>query len=177
MLDQAGHYTLSDEPPSLFHLIKQKKRREKRTITAIQDGRGEVVTDTAAICTVFETFLQKKYEHIDSDTESIQQIVRVIQSVESPPYAEQLEKRITEDELIAVIRKRATNKALVVDGIEIEFYKMNWEIIGTDLLELMNHMFLHIMVTPEQKHGIIMSPERQRYSHTCGIPPNNTANY
>jgi hypothetical protein len=68
MLDQAGHDTLTDEPPSLFHLIKQKKRCEKRTITAIQDSQGEVVTDTSAICKVFETFLQKKYEQIDSDS-------------------------------------------------------------------------------------------------------------
>jgi hypothetical protein len=30
MLDQAGHDTLTDEPPSSFHLIIQKKRREKR---------------------------------------------------------------------------------------------------------------------------------------------------
>jgi hypothetical protein len=70
MLDQAGHDTLTDERPSLFHLIKQKKRREKRTITAIQDSRGKVVTDAAAICTVFDNFLQKKYEQIDSDSES-----------------------------------------------------------------------------------------------------------
>jgi hypothetical protein len=35
MMDQAGHETLTNEPPSLFHLIKQKKRREKRTINAI----------------------------------------------------------------------------------------------------------------------------------------------
>jgi hypothetical protein len=41
MLDQAGHDTLTDKPPSLFHLIKQKKRREKRTTTDVQDGQGE----------------------------------------------------------------------------------------------------------------------------------------
>jgi hypothetical protein len=58
MLDQTGHDTLTDEPPSLFHPIKQKKRCEKRTITAIQDSRGEVVTVNAAICKVFENFLQ-----------------------------------------------------------------------------------------------------------------------
>jgi hypothetical protein len=63
--------------------------------------------------------------------------------VESPPYEEQLEKPITEDELFTAIRKGATNKAPGVDGLGIEFYKMNWEIIGPDLLELMNHMFLH----------------------------------
>jgi hypothetical protein len=103
-------------------------------------------------------------------------MVRVIQPVERPPYKEQLEKPITEDELFAAIRKGSTNKAPGVDGLGIEFYKMNWEIIGSDLLELMNYIFLHQMVTPQQKHGI-MSPERQRYPHTCGIPPNNTANY
>jgi hypothetical protein len=171
MLDQAGHDTLTDELPSLFHLIKQKKRREKRTITAIQDGRGEVVTDTAAICTVFETFVQKKYEQIDFDSKSTQQMVRVIQSVESPPYAEQLEKPITEDELFAAIGKGATNKVRGVDGLGIEFYKMNWEIIGPVLLELINHMFLHQMVTPQQKHGIICLPKDNGTHTPAGYRP------
>jgi hypothetical protein len=165
MLDQANNDKLDDEPPSLFHLIKQNKRCEKRTITAIQDIQGEVVMDTAAICTVFETFLQKKYEHTEPDSESTQEIVRVIQSMEKP---------ITEEELLAALR--TTNKAPGVDGLGIEFYKMNWETVGPDLLEWMNNMFLHQMVTPEQRHGI-MSYERQRYPHTYRIPSNNAANH
>jgi hypothetical protein len=56
MLDQPGHDTLTDEPPSLFHLIKQKKRCEKRTITVIQDSRGEVVTEQ------FVRYLKPFYE-------------------------------------------------------------------------------------------------------------------
>jgi hypothetical protein len=119
MLDQDGHDTLTDKPPSLFHLIKEKKRCEKRTITAIEDSRGEVVTDTAAICKVFETYLQKKYEQINSDSESAQQMLRVIQSVERPPYEEQLEKPITEDELFATIKKgrRTTHQGWIDLGL------------------------------------------------------------
>jgi mannosylglycoprotein endo-beta-mannosidase len=93
-------------------------------------------------------------------------MVRVIQSVESPPYAEELEKPITEYELLAAIRKGATNKAPGVDGLGIDFYKVNWEIIGPDLLELMNHMFLHQMVTLQQKHGIIVCLLKDNGTHT-----------
>jgi hypothetical protein len=152
ILDQASKDKLDDEPQSLFHPIKQKKRCEKRTITAIQGSKGEIVTDPAAIFTVFETFLQNKYEHIEFDSESKPDIVRAIQSVERPSYAEQLEKPITEEELLGAIRKGSTNKAPGVDGFGIEFYKMNWETIGPDLLELMNNMFLHQMLTPQQRH-------------------------
>jgi hypothetical protein len=85
---------------------------------------------------VFEAFLQKKYEQLDFYSESTEQMVSVIQSVESSQYAEQLENPIAEDELFAAIRKGATNKAPGVDELGIECYKINWEIIGPDLLEL-----------------------------------------
>jgi hypothetical protein len=43
---------------------------------------------------------------------------------------------------------------------------MNWEIIGPDLLESMNHMFLHQMVTPQKKHEIIICLPKDNGAHT-----------
>lgn len=43
-----------------------------------------------------------------------------------------------------------------IDGFSLEFYTANWETINTDLLELLNQMFLHRNITPQQKHGIIV---------------------
>jgi hypothetical protein len=41
ILDQASKDKLDYEPPSLFHLIKEEKRCQKRTITTIQDSKGK----------------------------------------------------------------------------------------------------------------------------------------
>jgi hypothetical protein len=73
---------------------------------------------------------------------------------------------ITEDELFAAIRKGATNKSHGVNEIGTEFYKMNLEIIGPDLLELMNHMFLHQMVSTQLKHGVIICLPKDIGTHT-----------
>ena len=43
-----------------------------------------------------------------------------------------------------------------IDGFSLEFYTANWETINTDFLELLNQMFLHRKVTPQQKNSIIV---------------------
>jgi hypothetical protein len=69
---------------------------------------------------------------------------------------EHLENPITERELYVAIRKGISNKAPGIDGLGIEFYKMNWNTIGSELLELVNFMFIQQKMTPLQKHGIII---------------------
>jgi hypothetical protein len=86
MLDQASCDTLNDEQPSLFHLIKQKKRYENRTITEIYDGQGNVVTDAREICNSFADYYCQQHDQIISDAESTKQLLQVIQSEEPNEY-------------------------------------------------------------------------------------------
>jgi hypothetical protein len=82
-------------------------------------------------------------------------LVRAIQSEESFEPLDHLDSPITEHELLAAM-KCALNKATGYDGLSLEFYKPNWKLIGSDLLELLNYMFLHQKVTPAQKHRVII---------------------
>jgi hypothetical protein len=55
MLDQHAHDKIQGEQHSLFHLLKQNRRRESRTISSIQDMHGHVFTRTPDICNTIET--------------------------------------------------------------------------------------------------------------------------
>jgi hypothetical protein len=81
-------------------------------------------------------------------------------------YAELLERPINAEELCAAIRKGALNKAPGVDGLCLEFYTANWDIIGPDLLELINQMFLNQTISPQQKQGIIVCLPKDTKDHT-----------
>jgi hypothetical protein len=54
-------------------------------------------------------------------------------------------------------RKRAPG----IDGISLEFYLANWELIGPDLLDLFNHMFLTNTIMAKQNQGIIVCIKKE----------------
>ena len=55
------------------------------------------------------------------------------------------------------MKKGGRNKAPGSDGIGLEFYRHNWEIIKEDIHEIMSLVFLHRCIKPQHKHGIIVS--------------------
>jgi len=54
----------------------------------------------------------------------------------------------------SALRSGAKHKTPGIDGFSLDFYIANWDTMKQDILELMNQMFLHKKITPQQKHGI-----------------------
>jgi hypothetical protein len=57
---------------------------------------------------------------------------------------------------LSALRRVARNLAPGIHGICLEFYTPNWDTIHHELLELLNQIFLHKNITPQQKRGIIV---------------------
>jgi mannosylglycoprotein endo-beta-mannosidase len=72
-------------------------------------------------------------------------------------YAKHLEAPITYEEITTALKTGARHKAPGTDGISLEFYTQNWDIIKADLKELLNQMFSHNKVSAQQKHAIIIN--------------------
>jgi hypothetical protein len=53
-----------------------------------------------------------------------------------------------------------------MDGLNLVFYSANWDIIITDLTELLNQMFLQKHIPPRQKQGILICFQKPHDSHT-----------
>jgi hypothetical protein len=91
-------------------------------------------------------------------------------------YAQQLQQPITNDELLAALRVGARRKSPGIDGMSLEFYTANWETIRSELLLLLNHMFLDKHISRRQKHGIIVSIQIRQATHTCRLSHNLASN-
>ena len=81
-------------------------------------------------------------------------------------YAEHLDYPITSVEVLNELRARAHHKAAGIDGFCLEFYTANWETIQADLTQLLNHMFLHKRISPQQKHEILICLPKSKANHT-----------
>jgi len=67
-----------------------------------------------------------------------------------------LEEPITMSELWNAITKGKPHKAPSHDGIGVEFFKGAWEIIKTELLQIMNNMYRDDKVLENQLKGLIV---------------------
>jgi len=118
--------------------------------------QGNDVSGHRNVLNTFATHLCQKYEHIVIDQTCVTRLQRVIPLTCPTKYAEVLEQPLTIEELSSALRSGAKHKTPGIDGFSLEFYIANWDNIKQDLLELMNQMFLHKKITPQQKHGLIV---------------------
>ena len=102
------------------------------------------------------THLTQKYEQTDVDENSIAIMEAAIQQTCPSVYAKQLETPINYEEITTAIKGGARHKAPGIDGICLEFYTQNWDIITLELKDLLNHVFSHNKVTSQQKHAIVV---------------------
>jgi hypothetical protein len=63
---------------------------------------------------------------------------------------------ITIYELLEAVKKGKANKSPRQDGICHEFYRMTWDIIKYDMLDVMNHMYMNGSMTDTQKSGTLL---------------------
>ena len=79
-----------------------------------------------------------------------------IPSVDHQKYKTHLEQPITPEELYQAIRAGSKRKTPGIDGICLEFYATHWQIIKTEMTQLINNMFLNKSITEKQKRGILI---------------------
>jgi hypothetical protein len=155
-LDMHDYDVIDGEEPSLFHVLKTLRRRSTRNISQVKDIHGHICTEPQDITNTFLSHLRRKYEPIHVDSNSITILTNMVSPVNSSNYAEPLESPITSDEVLTALHAGSKHKSAGIDGFCLEFYTANWETIQTDLLQLLNSMFLHNNIPDRQKHGVLI---------------------
>jgi hypothetical protein len=155
-LDQNDGDLLRDEQLSLFHLLRQKKRRAQRRVTILKTDRDEEISNDREICDVFADHYARHFDSLHADPDSVDSFVKGIQEEAGERDLSCLDQPITEDELYTAVKKGDLNKAPGIDGVGQAFYKIFWNRIKLDLLDLINFMF-QFGVTTRQNHGVIVN--------------------
>ena len=107
----------SNEQLSLFHELKQKKRRSQRVVTGLKDRRGREFAGDEEICDGFAEYYSRHFERLQADSDCVNSLVQPLQEEASGEDMSSLDLPITECEMIAALRKGAINKAPGVDGV------------------------------------------------------------
>jgi hypothetical protein len=132
----------------------------------VQDPLGNIINTPKNIIGTFVTHLREKYRPIDVDSSIA--MMGAIQPTCPATYVDILERPITTEEILDALRTGSRDKTPRGDGIGLEFYTSQWETTRTDLHEIMNQIFLHMNITPQQKHGIITCLPKPSGAETPG---------
>jgi predicted esterase YcpF (UPF0227 family) len=107
-LDQNYGDLLRGEHLSLFHLLRQKKRRAQRRVTVLKTDRDQISNDRE-ICDVFAEQYERHFDRLHSDPDSVDRFVGVIQEEAGERYFSCLDRPITEDKLFTAVKKGDLN--------------------------------------------------------------------
>jgi len=102
------------------------------------------------------TFLREKYKVIEADTTNVKEIMDNIQTKIHREAKEAMEAPIMMGELETAVRMGKSNKTPGSDGINTEFFKIMWNTIKSDLLCIINEIFVEGMITDGQKKGLML---------------------
>jgi hypothetical protein len=156
LLEIAEKDMLDGEEPSILQVLRVRKLRSTREVTQVTDDHGNQHTTPGGIRRVFVKHLEDKYKHIEAEDAAFAALTDVMRPVSTEQYARDLDLPISADELKRAMRVGARRKSPGSDGLPLEFYLANWVTIRTELLHLLNHMFLGKHIRPDQKRGIIV---------------------
>ena len=156
MIDTEEQNRLPVENPSLYHFIKSRKRKHKRTIQQIRDEHGTTHTTTMAIMRALTAHFSTKFQPLQIAEESVRQTLNCDLKEITNLMNTTLEEPMTMNELWSTIIKGKPHKSPGHDGIGLEFYRGAWELIKTELLQIINNMYKDDTALENQLKGLIV---------------------
>ena len=156
LIDTEEQDRLQGENPSLCHIIKCRKRKHKRTIQQIRDENGTTHTTTRAIIRAVTVHFSTKFQPLQIYADSVRRALNCDLKETFNMMNTTPEEPLTMSELWNAITKGKPHKAPGHDGIGLEFYKGDWEIIKTELLQIMNNMYKDNKILESQLKGLIV---------------------
>jgi len=107
------------------------------------------------ISIAFTKHLRTKYDSFDFDDECLRSLAELVRVERQLVYADIIETPFDPSEIYNAIQSGGRNRPPGRDGLGIEFYKANWEILPDDLYIILNHMFFGDAITSQQIHGTL----------------------
>jgi len=156
MMESGDEYRTTRKTPPLHHIIRTRKRQERRTVKQIRDDQGTTHTTSMTIIKAFTMYFRTKFQPIRIDEHNAKQMMECVTQTEPSVMCTALEAPITMEELRHAISKGKSHKAPGPDGIGLEFYKTAWETIKVELLQIMNLIYLEGIILRKQLQGLIV---------------------
>lgn len=143
------------ETSSSFFFRLEKKRAIENWVSAIRNSQDVVVSDIKEICSSWRSFYSELFSASVTDSAVASSLLNNISSVLLSHQSSQCDGLLELSEVFSALQGMARNKAPGSDGLPVEFYLRFWDILGSDLTEVLNSAFISNSLSDSQKTGLI----------------------
>ena len=156
IVDTEEHDQIAEEYPSLHHLLQSRKRQENSLIRQIVDENEETHTTSASILRACATHFHQALQPTETKEQSVKQLIECGLRTITSEMREALTQPILIEKLWKAVSQGKHHKAPGIDGVSLEFYKAGWDVIETELLQIVNNMFTNGPILARQVQGQIV---------------------
>lgn len=129
------------EKPSRYFFKLEKERNEKNHVNSILDANEVEVSDFNEVEQAHVEFYANLFSPEPIDLLMKENILSEISTFLSEPDRESCEGILSLAELTASVKSLNHNKAPGLDGLSVEFYLKFWDLLGPQLLDVINYCF------------------------------------
>jgi hypothetical protein len=138
-MDKEANDRFASENPTLYHILKMRRRQEARIVQKVQDSHRKSHAAPKGILSTFIEFMRQKYDNRVNE-ESFQLMAQVGNMTLPSHTNDSLDAPITLEELKLAVKKGQTRKSPGIDGICHDIFKATWETTKHDMLDILNEM-------------------------------------
>ena len=143
------------ESSTAYFFRLEKKRATDRYISALRADDGSFVTDKDGLCTLLRSFYLDLFTAVPCDSSARAELLSHISSVLPFDDSEAREGLLSQGECFAALQGMARGKAPGCDGLPMEFYLKFWDVLGNDLVLVLNSAYRLGSLSCSQRRGII----------------------
>lgn len=142
------------ESSSSFFYRLEKKCRADRAISAIRSADDTVVTSPDGLCAAFRAFYVDLFTPVPVDSAVQTELLSHV-PVLSASNSATCEGPLSLEECFSALSGMARGKAPGCDGLPMEFFLKFWNLLGQDLVNVLNFSFQSGHLSRSQRRGII----------------------
>ena len=143
------------ETSSAYFFRLEKKNAADRWISALRESDGTIVSSPGDLCHSFASFYMSLFTADVTDPSVQASLLANLPSALSSDQASQCEGHLSTDECFMALQGMARRKAPGLDGLPMEFYLKFWNVVGADLVSVLNSCLDSGCLSLSQRRGII----------------------
>ena len=136
------------EVSSAFFFQLEKKRSADRWISNLRNPNGSIVSSPSDLCASLSGFYSSLFSVSSTDHTARDSLLDNISASLSPSEADCCEGK-------QALLGMAHGKAPGSDGLPMEFFVKFWDVLGLDLVDILNSCYLSGSLSLSQRRGII----------------------
>ena len=144
-----------DETSLSYFCRLEKKRPVDRWISAIRNPSGRIVSDLHDPCDSFSALYSNLFTASPVDSFAQQSLLSNLSSALSRDQADLCEGYLSVEECREALMGMARNKGPGSDCLPVEFYVKFWDVLGSDLVTVLNSCFDAGLLSSSKRRGVI----------------------